>query len=182
MAAPTRTQLLDTADIRRALVRISHEIVERAKGSQDLYLVGIRTRGVPMAHRLSEIIEEIEGPKVPVGTVDVRAHRDDVRQRGAPPETETHLPVPVDGQKVVLVDEVIFTGRTVRAALDIIMDHGRPESVWLAILIDRGHRELPIRPDFVGRNVPTSRKETIRVELQEVDGRDRVVLHRGDES
>lgn len=175
------TQLLDEDDIRRALVRIAHEIVERGKGSHGLYLVGVRTRGVFLARRLAHILNEIEPGLGAVGVVDVRAHRDDVGQRGAPARSETCFPEPVDGRKVVLVDDVVFTGRTVRAALDIIMEHGRPECVWLAALVDRGHRELPIRADFVGRNVPTSRKETIRVGLRESDGVDRVLLHREDE-
>lgn len=175
------TPILDGDDIRRALVRIAHEIVERGRGAEGLYLIGIRTRGVHLARRLAEFLAGIEATAPTVGVLDVRTHRDDVDQRGAPTESETVLPEPVDGRKVVLVDDVIFTGRTVRAALDIIMEHGRPESVWLAALIDRGHRELPIRPDFVGRNVPTSRRETVRVGLRETDGADRVLLYRGDD-
>lgn len=171
-------QLLDAGDIRRALVRIAHEIVERQKGTRDLLLVGVRTRGVPLAERLAVLLAEIELPAVPVGSLDVRAHRDDVAARGAPEATETSLPVPVTDRTVVLVDEVLYTGRTVRAALDALMEHGRPRAIRLAVLIDRGHRELPIAPDFVGRNIPTSRAEQVRVELTETDGRDRVLLVR----
>jgi len=172
------TQLLDAEDIRRALVRIAHEIVEKQKGVEDLYLVGIRTRGVPLAERLHGILRRIEPTAVPVGMLDVRAHRDDVAYRGVPERTDTVLPEPIDGRAVVLVDEVIYTGRTVRAALDALMDLGRPACIRLAALIDRGHREIPVSPDFVGRNIPTSKRETVRVELAETDGVDRVTLCR----
>jgi len=176
------TQLLDAEDIRRALVRIAHEIVEKHKGVQDLYLVGIRTRGLPLAERLRSILQRIEPTPVPVGVLDVRAHRDDVASRGVPDRTETFLPAPVDGKAVVLVDEVIYTGRTVRAALDALVDVGRPSCIRLAVLIDRGHREIPVSPDFVGRNIPTSTRETVRVELVETDGVDRVTLCREGDS
>lgn len=174
----TIREVVDAGGMRRALTRIAHEILERYRGADDIYLVGVRTRGVILARRLAEMIRQIEGRDTPVGDLDPRAHRDDIAQRGAPLADETYLPVPITGMRVVLVDDVVYTGRTVRAALDAIMRHGRPASVSLAAFVDRGHRELPISPDFVGRNIPTSRDESVRVQLVELDGRDAVALGR----
>ena len=174
------TEIMDGQDIRRVLRRIAHEVLERNKGAQDLALVGLHTRGVPLAHRLAALIKEIEGVAVPVGELDITEFRDDLALIG--PKTgsgETQIPFDLNGRRVVLVDEVLFTGRTVRAAMDALSRRGRPELVQLAVLVDRGHRELPIRPDYVGKNVPTSRKERVTVRLAELDGQDVVVLERG---
>ncbi len=158
------TVILDSIGIRRALTRIAHEILERNKGIDDLVLVGIRTGGVHLAHELGSKLEEIEGGKVPVGAVDITLYRDDIKGHAEHlPVGRTDMPFSVEAKKVVLVDDVLFTGRTIRAAMDALMDHGRPKSIQLSVLIDRGHRELPIRADFVGRNVPTSLKEKIDV-------------------
>jgi pyrimidine operon attenuation protein / uracil phosphoribosyltransferase len=174
-------EILDQRSMERALTRIAHEVLERYRGANDVYLVGVRTRGAALAHRLGALILSIEGREVPVGELDARAHRDDVSSRGVPAEDETDLPCSVTNQRIVLVDDVIYTGRTVRAALDAIMRHGRPASISLAVFVDRGHRELPISPDFVGRNIPTSRDETVRVHLTELDGQDCVALGRDDD-
>jgi len=169
--------VLDASDVRRALTRIAHEIVERAKGAQDVVLLGIPTRGVALAARLAERIADIENRPVPVGALDVTMYRDDLRLRPARALAPTEVPPGgVDGRLVVLVDDVLFSGRTVRAALDALNDVGRPRAVQLAVLVDRGHRELPIRADYVGKNLPTSLRETIRVQLEEYDGRDAVLL------
>ena len=158
------TVILDGAGVKRALTRIAHEVLERNKGVQDLVLVGIRTGGVHLAQELAIRIAEIEGERVPVGAVDITLYRDDIKGHAEHlPVGNTDIPFGIEGKKVVLVDDVLFTGRTIRAALDALMDHGRPTSIQLAVLIDRGHRELPIRADFVGRNVPTSSKEKIVV-------------------
>lgn len=173
-------QILDADDLRRALVRIAHEIVERNGGTQDLVLVGVRSRGVPLAQRIARLIEEHEGTGVPVGSLDITFYRDDLtRIAHAPIVKRTDAMPEVGGKTVVLVDDVLFTGRTVRAALDAITDHGRPRAVRLAVIIDRGHRELPIRPDYVGKNLPTSRDENVQVRLSETDGDDQVVIARG---
>jgi pyrimidine operon attenuation protein/uracil phosphoribosyltransferase len=176
---------MDQADIRRALTRIAHEIIERNRGAADLALIGVHTRGVPLAYRLARLIQEIEGHPVPVGEVDIADHRDDrPRQaeaglhRPARPAARTRIDFPVADRKVVLVDEVLYTGRTVRAALDALIEHGRPAQVQLAVLVDRGHRELPIRADYVGKNVPTSRRERVRVHLSDTDGEEAVVIER----
>lgn len=159
-----KTVILDGAGVRRALTRIAHEILERNKGVADLVLVGIRTGGVHLARELSLRLEEIEGERPPVGAVDITLYRDDFKGHTPHlPVGKTDIPFAIEGKKVVLVDDVLFTGRTIRAALDALMDHGRPDCIQLAVLVDRGHRELPIRADFVGRNVPTSRKENILV-------------------
>ena len=164
-------------DLRRALVRIAHEIVEAHKGARGLMLVGTRTRGVPLAQRLAAAIEQIEGESVPVGVIDIGLYRDDLATRGADVLIgPSEMPVDVAGKRIVLVDDVLFTGRSVRAAIDAIMDHGRPQRIQLAVLIDRGHRELPIRPDYVGKNLPTSRGDDVRVRLSETDGRDEVAV------
>ena len=169
--------LLDDADIGRALTRVAHEIVERTKGADDIVILGIPTRGVALARRLASRIEGIEGHPVPAGSLDVTMYRDDLRLRPARPLDHTDIPPGgVDGRIVVLVDDVLFSGRTVRAALDALNDLGRPRAVQLAVLVDRGHRELPIRADYVGKNLPTSLHETVRVLVTEHDGKDAVLL------
>jgi pyrimidine operon attenuation protein/uracil phosphoribosyltransferase len=171
--------LLSAADISRALTRIGHEILERNKGSPDVVLPGLPRGGVPLARRLAERIAAVEPPGVPVGSLDVTMYRDDLRLRPARALERTDIPsAGIDDRVVVLVDDVLFSGRTVRAALTALDDVGRPRAVQLAVLVDRGHRELPIRPDYVGKNVPTSRAESVRVHLVESDGVDEVVLLR----
>jgi pyrimidine operon attenuation protein/uracil phosphoribosyltransferase len=168
---------MDQEGIRRALTRIAHEILEKNAGTKDLVLIGIRRRGVPLASRLSERIKEIEGTSIPLGILDITLYRDDLSQLDYHPLVrKTEVPFSITGKKVVLVDDVLYTGRTVRAAMDALMDLGRPQLIQLAVLIDRGHRELPIRADFVGKNVPTSRKEQINVSLLEIDGEDKVTI------
>jgi pyrimidine operon attenuation protein / uracil phosphoribosyltransferase len=169
--------VLDASDISRALTRISHEILERNKGADDLLLLGIPTRGVALAQRIAARLNSAEGVQVPVGSLDTTMYRDDLRLRPARALEHTEIPEPgVDGKTVVLVDDVLFSGRTIRAALDALNDVGRPHAVRLATLVDRGHRELPIRADFVGKNLPTSMTEKVRVLLEEHDGRDCVVI------
>lgn len=170
--------LLDNKAIRRSLVRISHEIIEKNKGVEDIILVGIKRRGYPLAKRISEQIENIEGIKVPVGSVDITLYRDDLSNINEMPNiNSTDIEVPIKDKTVILVDDVLFTCRTVRAAIDAIIDTGRPNSIQLAVLIDRGHKELPIRADFVGKNVPTSRNEIVKVEIEEIDGVDSVKIY-----
>lgn len=172
-----KAQILDQEGIRRSLTRIAHEIIERNKGIDDLVLIGIRRRGVPLAERLSERIKEIEGRSVPVGILDITLYRDDLTTLAHQPQVRsTEVPFPVSDKTVVLVDDVIYTGRTIRAALDAVIDLGRPKVIQLAVLIDRGHRELPIRADYIGKNVPTSRKELASVKLKEIDGEERVII------
>jgi pyrimidine operon attenuation protein/uracil phosphoribosyltransferase len=169
--------VLDAADIGRAVTRIAHEILERTRGAEDVILLGIPTRGVPLAGRLARCIEQVEGRPVPVGSVDITMYRDDLRLRPARALGPTDLPATgIEGKTVVLVDDVLYSGRTVRAALDALNDLGRPQAVRLAVLVDRGHRELPIRADYVGKNLPTSQREVVRVLLTEVDGQDMVLL------
>ncbi len=172
------TRVLDQSDIQRALSRIAHEILEREKGADNLVLMGIPSRGVPLAQRIAERIRTIEpGAEVPVGSLDVTMFRDDLRLR--PARALGHTVVPpegIDGRTVVLVDDVLFRGRTIRAALDALAEIGRPRAVRLAVLVDRGHRELPIRADHVGKNVPTSLRESVRVRLAETDGADEVLI------
>jgi pyrimidine operon attenuation protein / uracil phosphoribosyltransferase len=169
--------VLDAEEIRRALTRIAHEILERTHGGDEVMLLGIPTRGVPLARRLAARIGEFEGLEVPCGSLDVTMHRDDLRLRPARALGRTDLPVGgVDGKTIVLVDDVLYSGRTVRAALDALTDLGRPRAVQLAVLVDRGHRELPIRADYVGKNLPTSQREVVRVLLAEVDGQDAVLI------
>ena len=166
--------VMEADDIRRALTRIAHEIVEKNQGVQQLALVGILTRGAPMAERLAALLQKIEETPVPVGKLDIGLYRDDYASNPAsrPTLLPTAIPFDVNDRHIVLVDEVLFTGRTVRAALTALLDLGRPASIQLAVLVDRGHRELPIRPDFVGKNLPTSRFEHVEVHLKEVDGED----------
>jgi pyrimidine operon attenuation protein / uracil phosphoribosyltransferase len=182
-APVTARQIMTADDVRRALIRISHEIVEKHGGTQGLALAGIQTRGVPIAERLASAIEAHEGVRLPVGSLDITFHRDDVASSARQPRVKgTDLPFPLEASTVVIVDDVLYTGRTVRAALDALVDMGRARAVRLAVLVDRGHRELPIRADHVGKNVPTSREETIRVRLRETDGDDdEVVIERAGE-
>jgi pyrimidine operon attenuation protein/uracil phosphoribosyltransferase len=169
-------------DIRRALVRVAHEIVEAHKGTNDLVLLGMHTRGVPLARRLAAAIEQIEGVEVPVGTLDIGLYRDDLSTRGTSVQLAPgELTQDVSGKRLVLVDDVLFTGRSVRAALDAIIDIGRPQRIQLAVMIDRGHREVPIRPDYVGKNVPTARGDDVRLRLTETDGHDEVAIMRQEE-
>ncbi|MGE5585213.1 MAG: bifunctional pyr operon transcriptional regulator/uracil phosphoribosyltransferase PyrR [Bacillota bacterium] len=177
MTLVDKAQIMDAEGMRRAMVRMAHEILEKNGGTENLALVGIRTRGFPLAGRLAAAISHIEGKRLPVGVLDITLYRDDLSTIDVQPQVRrTEIPFDVTRKNIVLVDDVIFTGRTARAALDAIMDLGRPARIQLAVLIDRGHREVPIRPDCVGKNVPTSRREIISVRLQEVDGKDEVVI------
>ncbi len=170
--------LLTSREIERALARIGHEIVEKNKGAEDVVLVGMRTRGVPLARRIAEIVEGFEGTPIPVGTLDIGLYRDDISPsdlKSANPSL-TDIPVSISDRRVILVDDVLYTGRSIRAAMDALMDLGRPRTIQLAVLIDRGHRELPIRADYVGKNIPSSKDEEIQVLLEESDGVDKVVI------
>jgi pyrimidine operon attenuation protein/uracil phosphoribosyltransferase len=170
--------LLTAREIMRALARIAHEIVERNKGAEEVVLVGMRTRGVPLAQRIAEIVKDFEGTPVPVGTLDISLYRDDVSASESDLTNQSHTDIPtsITNKHVILVDDVLYTGRSIRAAMDALIDLGRPRSIQLAVLIDRGHRELPIRADYVGKNIPSSRHEEIRVLLEETDGVDKVVI------
>jgi len=169
--------LLDKKDIERAVTRMSHEIIEKNRGAGSLCLIGIQRGGVHIARRLSERLKDIEGLEIPVGTLDIALYRDDINVRKEQPVLRrTELPCEINGRKVVLVDDVLFTGRSIRAAMDAIMDLGRPAVIQLAVLVDRGHRELPIKADYVGKNIPTSLEETVNVELAEDGSDDRVVI------
>ncbi len=172
-----KTSIMDEDGIRRALIRIAHEITEKNRGVENVALVGIRTRGVPLAARIAEEIQKIENVAVPTGSLDITLYRDDLTTMGYNPVIHgTEIDFDVTGKHIVLVDDVLYTGRTIRAALDALIDMGRPKSIQLAVLIDRGHRELPIRADYAGKNVPTSRKETIEVALREEGKTDEVIL------
>jgi pyrimidine operon attenuation protein/uracil phosphoribosyltransferase len=181
---PTDThgrEVLTSGDVSRALRRIAHEILERNKGVDDLVLLGIPSRGVPLARRLVDVMAEVEGVDVPVGSLDVTMHRDDLRHQPVRPLARTDIPAGgIDDKVVVLVDDVLFHGRTIRAALEALAELGRPRTVRLAVLVDRGHRELPIRADHVGKNLPTSSSERVRVHLVELDGEDSVTIEGGD--
>ena len=170
--------IMTADDIRRALTRIAHEIVEWNQGTDRLVLIGLRTRGVPLAQRIAARIQEFEGKAVPLGQLDITLYRDDVLTRGPLPMGPTAIPVDITDKRIVLVDDVLYTGRSIRAAMDALIDYGRPQVIRLMVLVDRGHRELPIRADFVGKNLPTSRDENVHVRLVEVDGVDEVVLSR----
>ncbi len=172
----TKAVLMDQKAIFRATTRIANEIIERNKGIKDVILVGIKTRGVPFSKRIAEKIYEIEDERVPVYTLDISLYRDDLKKIDVNPVLNQEFEGNVDDKTIILIDDVIYTGRTVRAALDALMDKGRPNKVQLAVLVDRGHRELPIRPDYVGKNVPTSKSEVISVKLIETDGIDEVVI------
>ncbi len=175
--------IMDARQMDRALSRIAHEVVERNQGTENLVLVGIRSRGVPLAEALQAKIREFEGVEVPTGTVDITLYRDDLSQIAPNPVVQaTELPFGIEGTVVVLVDDVLFTGRTIRAALDAIIDYGRPRAIQLAVLIDRGHREFPIRADFVGKNVPTALTEVIKVQCLDIDGEDSVLMMEVDDA
>lgn len=172
-----KAKIMDKEALERALMRIAHEIVEKTKGTEGLCLVGIRNRGAYLAERIAGYIKKIEKVKVPVGILDITLYRDDLTQVAEQPTVhKTEIDFDITGKKIVLIDDVLYTGRTIRAALDALIDFGRPKYIQLAVLIDRGHRELPIRADFIGKNVPTALKETVQVKLKEVDGRDEAVI------
>ncbi len=172
-----KTVIMDGSEMRRALRRVAHEIVEANKGTDDLVLLGVQRRGVPLARMIAESIQRFEEVEVPMGAIDITFYRDDLSTIGpAPRVSSTEMPMDVTGKEVILVDDVLYTGRTVRAALDAIMEWGRPKAIRLAVLVDRGHRELPIRPDFVGKNVPTSHREIIKVKVQDFDDTEEVVV------
>lgn len=171
-----KSRVLEPDEIRRALTRVAHEIVEGNRGTDDLVLVGIRTRGAPLADRLASAIASFEGVDLPSGALDVTLYRDDVALRSPRGLESTTVPTDLDGRVVVLVDDVLYTGRTIRAAFDAVLDLGRPRAIRLAVLVDRGHREFPIRADYVGKNLPTSSTEVVKVHLQEIDGEDAVLI------
>jgi pyrimidine operon attenuation protein/uracil phosphoribosyltransferase len=182
MVLKEKAEIIDADGLRRIITRIAHEVVERNKGIEDLVLVGIRRRGVPLASRMAAKIKEFEGSSPAQGSLDITLYRDDLSTVAHQPVVgATDIPVDINNKVVVLVDDVLFTGRTVRAAMDALIDFGRPRAIQLAVVVDRGHRELPIRADFVGKNVPTSRKEVIGVKLQEIDGTDTVVIKEMDD-
>ncbi|TCK98110.1 pyrimidine operon attenuation protein/uracil phosphoribosyltransferase [Natranaerovirga hydrolytica] len=168
--------LLDEKAINRALTRISHEIIEKNKGVDDIVILGIKTRGVPLANRIVSKMERFEEEKIPFDVLDITFYRDDLEQKSAQPEVHNHLNIFVENKTVILIDDVIYTGRTLRAAIDAVIDVGRPNKIQFAALIDRGHRELPLRPDYVGKNIPTSKEEIVQVKLKEEDGIDEVIL------
>jgi pyrimidine operon attenuation protein/uracil phosphoribosyltransferase len=173
--------LMDADRMSRTLTRIAHEIVERNRGVEQLALVGIRSRGVPIAKRLARSLFEITNEQVPTGALDITLYRDDLMRHAVGPQPlvrRTEIPLSIDDRIIVLVDDVLYTGRTVRAALDALIDFGRPKAIQLVVLVDRGHRELPIKADYVGKNVPTSLRESVRVRVQEIDGRDEVVIEK----
>lgn len=172
-----KTVLMDAEAIRRSLTRIAHEIIEKNKGVDHVILVGIRTRGLPLAKRIAAEIETIEGKKIPVGVLDITLYRDDLSTLSYQPIVHpTQLPVDIQDKTIVLIDDVLYTGRTIRAALDALIDMGRPKTIQLAVLVDRGHRELPIRADYVGKNVPTAAKEVVSVQLEDTDQAEQVVI------
>ena len=175
----TGRRIMADEDVRRAVTRISHEIVEKQAGTEGLALIGIQRRGVPLAHRIAASILEHEGAEIPVGALDITFYRDDLSLVAQQPIVKgTQIPFDLNGRTVVLVDDVLYTGRTIRAAMDALIDFGRPQAIRLAVLVDRGHRELPIRADHVGKNVPTSREEVVQVQLEEIDGEDGVEIER----
>lgn len=172
-------ELMDAQGIQRALTRISHEIIEKNKGIEDLVIVGVKTRGVPLAKRIIERIKAVELVELPYGEIDITFYRDDLQKKSDHPILQNSFDLDVTGKTIILVDDVIYTGRTCRAAIDAIIDLGRPQKIQFAVLVDRGHRELPLRPDYIGKNVPTSGDENVHVKLQEVDGIDCVLLEEG---
>lgn len=176
-----KKEVVDAVTMKRALTRISYEIIERNKGIQDIVLVGIKTRGIYIAQRLAERLKQLEDIDVPVGELDITLYRDDVKDMEEPELHSSDVPVSIEGKEVILVDDVLYTGRTIRAAMDAVMDLGRPRKISLAVLVDRGHRELPIRADYVVKNIPTSKTEEIIVEMEERDGADRIMISKGNE-
>ena len=175
-------QVMDADRMSRALTRIAHEILERNRGTSELALVGIRRRGVPLARRLAATLHQINGEEVPTGALDITLYRDDLMRQPVGPQPvlrRTEIPFSIDDRRILLVDDVLYTGRTIRAALDALIDFGRPKAIQLIVLVDRGHRELPIKADYVGKNLPTSLEESVQVRLQEIDDRDEVVLEQG---
>lgn len=176
-----KKEVVDAVTMKRALTRISYEIIERNKGIQDIVLVGIKTRGIYIAQRLAERLKQLEDIDVPVGELDITLYRDDVKDMEEPELHSSDVPVSIEGKEVILVDDVLYTGRTIRASMDAVMDLGRPRKISLAVLVDRGHRELPIRADYVGKNIPTSKTEEIIVEMEERDGADRIMISKGNE-
>ncbi len=173
-----KAQVMDRQDVERTLVRLAHQIVEKNHGTEDLCLIGIKTRGIPLAQRLAKLIEQFEGVQLPVGELDISLYRDDLTKYSEDPViSRTNVPFSVQGKRVVLVDDVIFTGRTARAALDALMSLGRPARVQLCVLIDRGHTELPIKANYVGKNIPTSLSEVVAVNLEETDGITKVIIN-----
>ena len=176
-----KKEVVDAVTMKRALTRISYEIIERNKGIQDIVLVGIKTRGIYIAQRLAERLKQLEDIDVPVGELDITLYRDDVKDMEEPELHSSDVPVSIEGKEVILVDDVLYTGRTIRAAMDAVMDLGRPRKISLAVLVDRGRRELPIRADYVGKNIPTSKTEEIIVEMEERDGADRIMISKGNE-
>lgn len=171
-------EVVDAVTMKRALTRITYEIIERNRGIDNLVLVGIKTRGIYIAQRIAERLKQLEGVEVPVGELDITLYRDDKKSEDDPEIHSSDIPMAIDGKEVILIDDVLFTGRTIRAALDAIMDIGRPKRISLAVLVDRGHRELPIRADFVGKNIPTALSEEIIVEMEESDGSDRIMINK----
>ncbi|HXW07992.1 MAG TPA: bifunctional pyr operon transcriptional regulator/uracil phosphoribosyltransferase PyrR [Vicinamibacterales bacterium] len=172
-------QVMDADRMSRALTRIAHEVLERNRGVDELALVGIRTRGVPLARRLARALKDINGDDVPTGALDITLYRDDLMRHAVGPQPlvrRTEIPFSIDDRKILLVDDVLYTGRTIRAALDALIDFGRPRAIQLIVLVDRGHRELPIKPDYVGKNLPTSLRQSVQVRLQEIDGSDEIVI------
>lgn len=171
-------EVVDAVTMKRALTRITYEIIERNRAIDNLVLVGIKTRGIYIAQRIAERLKQLEGVEVPVGELDITLYRDDKKTEDDPEIHSSDIPTAIDGKEVILIDDVLFTGRTIRAALDAIMDIGRPKRISLAVLVDRGHRELPIRADFVGKNIPTALSEEIIVEMEESDGSDRIMINK----
>ena len=172
-----KAKVLDSEGIKRTIRRISHEIIEKNQGTTSLAVIGIKTRGAYIAERIAKNIKEIEGKELPVGAMDITLYRDDLTEvAGQPVVHSSEIGFDINGAKVILVDDVLFTGRTVRCALDELIDFGRPESIQLAVLVDRGHRELPIRPDFVGKNIPTTKKDRVEVKLEEMDDNEEIVI------
>ena len=177
--------VMDAARMSRTLARIAHEVAERNRGIEELALVGVRTRGVPIARRINDALVGILGVRVPLGTLDITLYRDDLSRQTVGPQPlvrRTEIPFSIDDRRILLVDDVLYTGRTVRAALDALIDFGRPRSIQLVVLVDRGHRELPIKADYVGKNLPTSASQVVHVRLEEIDGRDEVAVEEGDPS
>jgi pyrimidine operon attenuation protein/uracil phosphoribosyltransferase len=177
--------VMDAARMSRTLARIAHEVAERNRGIEELAFVGVRTRGVPIARRITDALAGILGARVPLGTLDITLYRDDLSRQAVGPQPlvrRTEIPFSIDGKRILLVDDVLYTGRTVRAALDALIDFGRPRAIQLVVLVDRGHRELPIKADYVGKNLPTSASQVVHVRLEEIDGRDEVAVEEGDPS